>query len=445
MLWATTAAWGSGDRSALLEIARQTAAIEPPAGDEAATFSFNFILGTAAMLRGAAADGVARLEEAVRWGAIAGDARYALFASNGSLLLGDDEAAAALARRSEQAARRRGEAGPLAAALGGRAAQLVMAQRFEEAAVAAQEAVRLAGELDAENLVLVPLGSLAIIAAIHGQDDQARRHGERVLELGTAKGLPQRAAIGAYALALADVGRGRWGEALDRFSALEEDGSGASDPIMAALMLPDKVEAAVRAGAPDTARVALSHYEAWAAHSGAPSAQPRVASCRALLADGDVATAHFEAALALGDQARPFDLARIRLLFGEHLRRERRRGDARTKLRAALETFDRFGAEPWAERARVELRATGETARRRDPSTVDQLTAQELQIARYVADGLSNKEVAAQLFLSPRTIDAHLRSVFAKLAITSRTQLARLPLGDGGDGDLTDATRGVPA
>ena len=120
----------------------------------------------------------------------------------------------------------------------------------------------------------------------------------------------------------------------------------------------------------------------------------------------------------------------MRMHYGEHLRRERRRTAARTQFRAALATFEVFGAEPLAERARAELRATGESARKRDPSTIDQLTPQELQIARFVAQGLSNKEVAAQLFLSPRTIDAHLRKVFTKLGITSRTQLARQPLGE---------------
>jgi DNA-binding NarL/FixJ family response regulator len=98
------------------------------------------------------------------------------------------------------------------------------------------------------------------------------------------------------------------------------------------------------------------------------------------------------------------------------------------QLRAALETFERLRAEPWAERARAELRASGETARKRDPSTLSQLTPQERQVAQLVSEGLSNKEVAAQLFLSPRTIDAHLRRVFAKLGVTSRTQLARLAL-----------------
>jgi DNA-binding CsgD family transcriptional regulator len=155
---------------------------------------------------------------------------------------------------------------------------------------------------------------------------------------------------------------------------------------------------------------------------------PRLASCKALVAAGDEATGYFEEALRLSAYARPFDLARIQLLYGEHLRRERRRQEARLHLRNALESFERLRAEPWVERARTELRASGETARKRDPSTSAQLTPQELQIARFVAEGLSNKEVAAQLYLSPRTIDSHLRNIFSKLAINSRTQLARLQL-----------------
>jgi DNA-binding CsgD family transcriptional regulator len=123
---------------------------------------------------------------------------------------------------------------------------------------------------------------------------------------------------------------------------------------------------------------------------------------------------------------RPFDLARTALLYGEHLRRHRQRVEAREHLKVALDIFERLGAAPWAQRARTELRASGETARKRHPSTLARLTPQELQVAQFVAEGLSNKEVAAQLFLSPRTIDSHLRNVFAKLGITSRTQLAHL-------------------
>jgi DNA-binding CsgD family transcriptional regulator len=205
------------------------------------------------------------------------------------------------------------------------------------------------------------------------------------------------------------------------------------------MSVPDKIEAAMRAGRADAAAEAMPAFETWATHSGVYWAPPILAACKALVAGGEAATEQFEEALRLHARARPFDLARIQLLYGEHLRRLRRRVDARAQLRAALEGFERFGAEPWAERARTELRASGETARSRDPEAAPRLTPQELQVAQLVAQGLSNKEVAAQLFLSPRTIDAHLRSVFAKLEITSRTQLARMPLGDGATPDMSTA------
>src|SRR5262249_39814984 len=158
---------------------------------------------------------------------------------------------------------------------------------------------------------------------------------------------------------------------------------------------PDRIEAAVRTGRHAEAAEVLETLDAWGSHAGAAWARPRLACCRALIARGDDATAGYEEALELADDARPFDLARIHLLYREHLRRERGRTDARLHLRTALETFERLRATPWAERAAAELRATGETARKRDPSTVEQLTPQELQIARFVAQGLANKEVAA--------------------------------------------------
>ena len=125
------------------------------------------------------------------------------------------------------------------------------------------------------------------------------------------------------------------------------------------------------------------------------------------------------------------DRARTELVFGEHLRRTRRRVEARDHLNAALSEFERLGAAPWAERAHRELRASGQTARKRDPSAVNQLTPQEVQIARFVARGATNREVAAQLFVSKRTVDYHLRRIFAKLAISSRNELAVVELESG--------------
>jgi DNA-binding CsgD family transcriptional regulator len=144
-----------------------------------------------------------------------------------------------------------------------------------------------------------------------------------------------------------------------------------------------------------------------------------------LLADGTEAEEHFERALQHHARSlRLPDRARTQLAYGEFLRRARRRVDARTHLRAALETFEDLGAEPWAERARQELRASGETARRRDSDAAPDLTPSERQIADLVRDGLSNRDIAARLFVSPRTVDFHLRNAFAKLGVSSRTELA---------------------
>jgi DNA-binding CsgD family transcriptional regulator len=155
-----------------------------------------------------------------------------------------------------------------------------------------------------------------------------------------------------------------------------------------------------------------------------------LARCRAMLTPGlDDAEALFHAALDLhSGGVAPFERARTQLAYGERLRRERRRSDARVELRDAVGTFEGIGAVLWAERARGELRATGETARRRDASTVDALTPQELRIAQLVGAGASNREVAAQLFVSPKTVEYHLRKVFLKLGVASRVELARLSL-----------------
>ena len=425
---AMSAAWQGGDVGSYLEAARLGASIDPPPGDEVCAVLIGSLAGFVARMEGDAARSVPRLEALVALGATADEPRHVLWASYGAAWLGDEHRMAELLDRTAELARRRGELGTLAEALGIRSTNLAYLQRYDEAAVAAEEAVELTRELKAENLELLPLSTLALISAVQGRDEDARGRSENVIERARSKGFTLRASSAVYALALVELGRGRWEAALEHLDSLLTGDSAAMDPVVP-LVIPDKIEAAVRASRPEEARSALDHLEAWIEASRATALQARLAACRALLASGEEADRHYDEALARTEDAGPFDAARVQLLYGEHLRRARRRVDARVRLRSAVEAFERLRAEPWAERARVELRATGETARKRDPSEIDQLTAQERQISRLVAEGLSNKEVAAQLFLSPRTIDSHLRNVFQKLGVTSRTQLARLPLG----------------
>jgi DNA-binding CsgD family transcriptional regulator len=195
------------------------------------------------------------------------------------------------------------------------------------------------------------------------------------------------------------------------------------------LALPEVVEAAVRAGHPRRAAAALRELSVRAQASGTPWALGLAARSRALTSTGPAAEEHYlEAIERLRNCRIATHLARTHLVYGEWLRREGRRQDARDQLRTAHEMLSDMGAEAFAARAARELRATGEHPRSRTAQPTDALTAQELHIARLVATGATSREVGAQLFLSPRTVEAHLRSIFRKLGITSRRQLRALEL-----------------
>jgi DNA-binding CsgD family transcriptional regulator len=190
---------------------------------------------------------------------------------------------------------------------------------------------------------------------------------------------------------------------------------------------PERIEALSKSGQVVESRAALELFEGRAATTGSAWAQGAAARCRGLLAEPKAFEHHFNEALRWhAGSPVVFETARTQLSYGECLRRSKRRTEARQHLRSALETFERLGARPWAYRARAELAATGETARRRnDPSASQQLTAQELRVALAVAEGASNREAAASLFLSAKTIEFHLSSVYRKLGIRSRAELIR--------------------
>jgi DNA-binding CsgD family transcriptional regulator len=230
-----------------------------------------------------------------------------------------------------------------------------------------------------------------------------------------------------YALSVLDVGLGRYDSARECALRVFENDA----PYCGTRVLPELVEAAVRVGDHDAASSAVDRLSEHARANPTPWALGLLARCRAQLdADGvDVEALYLEAIEQLQGHLLAPELARSHLLYGEWLRRQRRRVDAREQLRVAHEMLEAMGGEAFAERARAELLATGARARRRTHETRDELTQQELHIARLAAEGASNAEIAAQLFISPSTVAYHLRKTFRKLRVRSRTQLARLLLG----------------
>lgn len=189
---------------------------------------------------------------------------------------------------------------------------------------------------------------------------------------------------------------------------------------------PELVDAYLRLGERGAAEAAAAAFEASAIAKGQPWARGRALRARARLVPDAEAAEYFERALEFHAQTLDgFEAARTHLAYGERLRRSRQRIRAREQLRLALETFERLDARPWAERARNELSASGETLRRRDPSSVEELTPQELQIAMLLAEGRTTRQAAAALFLSPKTVEYHLRHVYRKLDIGSREELTR--------------------
>ena len=230
-----------------------------------------------------------------------------------------------------------------------------------------------------------------------------------------------------YTSAVLYNGLGRYEDAL---AAAQEATAYPQELGMSTWGLLELIEAASRTGKAELAADALERLAKTTRASGSDWALGLEARSRALLSSGEAAELLYREAIArLGRTRVRLALARAHLLYGEWLRREKRRLDAREQLRTAHEMLTTMGVEAFAQRAERELLATGETARERTVETSSELTAQESQIARLARDGLSNPEIGAQLFISPRTVQYHLRKVFAKLDISSRTELERaLPL-----------------
>jgi DNA-binding CsgD family transcriptional regulator len=328
--------------------------------------------------------------------------------------------------RAIELAHARGSVGALPYALEAAAWNDTRAGRWREAYAAAAQAKAVALETGQTSLVAHCDCALAWIDAARGNEALCRENAEEAVRLAGERQLDMIRWWGSSALALLEIGQGRLEAAVPRLQevALELERNGMHD--RDSMPWPELVEAHVRRDERAEAEQALA---AFLTHGvpGRSWGAAVVERCRGLLAADDEFEPHFVEALALhGRTDDRFALARTLLCFGERLRRVGRRVDARRELRAALTAFEGLQAEPWAERARKELRASGETLRRRESHEEEQLTPQELQIALQVAEGRSNKEVGAALFLSHRTIEFHLGRIYRKLGLHSRAELIRL-------------------
>ena len=325
----------------------------------------------------------------------------------------DDEAMYLLAARQVQAARDAGALGHLQFALSFLARNHMLAGELTAAALLIDEARVIAEATGNPPLVSAPM----ILAAWRGQESEASELIEASFEEAARQGWTSN----NYARCVLYNGLGRHDAALEAAcEAMQPDPIG-----YGTLLVPELAEAASRAG--DRARLETA-CEWLSERTGAISSAWLTgidARVRALLSESDVADAHYRESIAHLSRTRVrLELARTHLLYGEWLRRERRRIDAREHLRTAFEAFTSMGAEAFAGRAERELLATGEHARKRTIDTLGDLTPQEAQISRLAAQGHSNKEIAAQLYISPSTVEYHLHKVFRKLDVKSRTQLA---------------------
>jgi len=418
---AETAAF-AGEFATAADLGRRAATVAPTTDQD--RFLAAVLTGLSAAMAGDHDRARRALGAVTAYAAQLDDPRALLWAASAAWAAPEIADGLSYANQAVAAARERGLVSMLPLALQLQATALLDRDRFDMALAAAEEGYRLALDTGQAWGTSWHLATMAWVEAIWGRAEEARDHAEQLLALGRNREARYLIGIADWRLGMLHLTEGRPDQAADHLLAVTAADNPESHPMIALRAIPDAVEAAVQAGRQSQITTRLARYQDWVSRSPAGEHAALCSRSRALL-EPAMAGEHFRQALAAPAVLPPFWRGRTELLYGEWLRRERRRTDARGHLRTALEVFRTLGAVPWAERAEAELRATGETARKRDVSAAETLTPQELQIAGLVTGGLTNKEIAAQLFLSPRTVEYHLRKVFTKLGIASRSELIR--------------------
>ena len=420
----------AGNPAEMLSVAERAQAVLPADPSLRARFLAALTAGMARILGSDAAAGAEAVQEAVTLAESSADLREDLqlipWLVLGPLFLRQTGAGRTLLDHALRTARAHAAVGALPFVLNLLARDQAATDRWAVAGATYQEAIELARESGQKTELTFGLAGLAWLQARRGREQECRACAAEALslchELGAALyEIWATAALGELELGLGDAARAaghfeHQQQLLRHLAITDADLSPAAE----------LAESYTRLGLGDEARRIAAAYMAAASAKRQPWPLARALRCQGLLAGETDFAGYFEQALRLHEQTPDaFEAARTRLAYGERLRRARNRVLAREQLRAAADAFERLDARPWADRARAELAATGETLRRRDPSTIDELTPQELQIALLLIAGKTTRETAAALFLSPKTVEYHLRHVYQKLEIHSRDELAR--------------------
>jgi DNA-binding CsgD family transcriptional regulator len=418
-----------GDAAAMRRIAGQIGTIAAACVDVRSEFFASMAEGMALVFSGEGDRGPGLIRHAVALlmgsDELRDDRTLLAWAAMGPLWLREATDGPALIDRALALVRSRSAVGVLPWILLHVAIDRATRDQWAQAEAAFYEAIDLARESGQEGEVAMSLSRLAWLEAREGKEDHCRAHASEALELSRSLGLGLSEVWALNALGDLELGRGRPEEAVLRYeqqvASLEARGIKDVDLWPG----PELVEAHLRAGRGDTASELAEGFGRKAALKGSPWALARGARCRGLVASEDEFEACFANAFAHHAQTLDaFETARSHLAYGSRLRRHRQRVRAREELRQAIGIFDHLGAEQWSEICRAELAATGETVRRRDPASLTQLTPRELQVALLLADRRTTREAGAALFLSPKTVEYHLRSVYRKLGVATRDELA---------------------
>jgi len=427
---AAYACFYAGQPAEMLRTAERARQALPARPTARARFLVAMAAGMARILGGDAASGAEAVHEAVTIAesspGLRDDIQLIPWLTLGPLFLRQTGGGRPLLQHALRTARTRAAVGALPFVLNLIARDQAGSDRWAVAGATYQEAIDLARESGQRTELTFGLSGLAWLQARRGRERACRECAAEALGLSEELGLYLSGIWATAALGELDLGLGDAARAAGHFEhqqRLLADRAITDADLSPAAELTD---AYTRLGRADEAQRAAAGLMAAAQAKGQPWSLARALRSRGLLAADPDFAACFEQAIGLHEQTPDaFEGARTRLAYGERLRRARNRVLAREQLRAAADTFEHLDARPWADRARAELAATGETRRRRDPATIEELTPQELQIALQLTAGKTTRETAASLFLSPKTVEYHLRHVYQKLGIHSRDQLAR--------------------